>query len=82
MRESTSRNQANGSMPDRLQEAMKLRNTAAVGRHRRCRRMSSCRGYVRLYITAVMYRRGLCAVRKFEASHQLVGSNGELHIIS
>ena len=30
MRESTSRNQANGSMPDRLQDAMKLRNTAAV----------------------------------------------------
>jgi hypothetical protein len=29
MRESTSRNQANGSTPDRLQEAMKLRNTAA-----------------------------------------------------
>jgi hypothetical protein len=30
MRESTSRNQANGSTPHRLQEAMKLRNTAAV----------------------------------------------------
>ena len=30
MRESTSRNQANGSTPQRLQEAMKLRNTAAV----------------------------------------------------
>src|SRR5215475_9389592 len=30
IRESTSRNQANGSMPHRLQEAMKLRNTAAV----------------------------------------------------
>jgi hypothetical protein len=30
MRESTSRNQANGSTPARLQEAMKLRNTAAV----------------------------------------------------
>src|SRR5688572_1670675 len=30
MRASTSLNQANGSMPDRLQEAMKLRNTAAV----------------------------------------------------
>lgn len=30
MRESTSLNQANGSTPHRLQEAMKLRNTAAV----------------------------------------------------
>src|SRR5436305_3608823 len=30
MRESTSRNQANGSTPQRLQEAMKLRSTAAV----------------------------------------------------
>jgi hypothetical protein len=30
MRESTSWNQANGSTPHRLQEAMKLRNTAAV----------------------------------------------------
>src|ERR1051326_6617859 len=30
MRESTSRNQVNGSTPQRLQEAMKLRNTAAV----------------------------------------------------
>jgi hypothetical protein len=30
MRESTSRNRANGSTPDRLREAMKLRNTAAV----------------------------------------------------
>lgn len=30
MRESTSRNQANGSTPHRLQEPMKLRNTAAV----------------------------------------------------
>ena len=30
MRESTSRNQANGSTPHRLQEAMKLRSTAAV----------------------------------------------------
>jgi len=30
MRESTSRNQANGSTPHRLQEAMKLRNTAAL----------------------------------------------------
>src|SRR4051794_2423048 len=30
MRESTSRNQANGSTPHRLQEAIKLRNTAAV----------------------------------------------------
>jgi hypothetical protein len=30
MRESTSQNQANGSAPDRLQEAMKLHNTAAV----------------------------------------------------
>ena len=30
MRESTSRNQENGSTPQRLQEAMKLRNTAAV----------------------------------------------------
>src|SRR5271165_4149819 len=30
MRESTSRNQANGSTLDRLQEAMKLRSTAAV----------------------------------------------------
>ena len=30
MRESTSRNQANGSTPHRLQEAMKLRKTAAV----------------------------------------------------
>lgn len=35
MRESTSRNQANASMPDRLQEAMKLRNAAAVAAHRR-----------------------------------------------
>src|SRR6266852_5925113 len=30
MRESTSRNQANGSIADRLQEAIKLRSTAAV----------------------------------------------------
>ena len=30
MRESTSRNQANGSTPQRLQDAMKLINTAAV----------------------------------------------------
>ena len=30
MRESTSLNQANGSTPHRLQEAMKLRSTAAV----------------------------------------------------
>ena len=30
MRESTSWNQVNGSTPHRLQEAMKLRNTAAV----------------------------------------------------
>ena len=30
MRDSTSRNQANGSTPVRLQEAMKLRSTAAV----------------------------------------------------
>ena len=30
MRESTSRNQANGSTPLRLQEAMKVRSTAAV----------------------------------------------------
>jgi len=30
IRESTSRNQANGSTPHRLQEAMKLRNTAAL----------------------------------------------------
>jgi hypothetical protein len=30
MRESTSRNQANGSIPERLQEAIRLRNTAAV----------------------------------------------------
>jgi hypothetical protein len=30
IRESTSRNQVNGSTPHRLQEAMKLRNTAAV----------------------------------------------------
>jgi hypothetical protein len=30
MCESTSRNQATGSTPGRLQEAMKLRNTAAV----------------------------------------------------
>jgi hypothetical protein len=30
MRESTSRNQANGSTAQRLQEATKLRNTAAV----------------------------------------------------
>ena len=30
IRESTSWNQANGSTPHRLQEAMKLRNTAAV----------------------------------------------------
>lgn len=30
MRESTSRNQVNGSIPDRLQEAMELRNTATV----------------------------------------------------
>lgn len=30
IRESTSRNQANGSTPHRLQEPMKLRNTAAV----------------------------------------------------
>jgi hypothetical protein len=30
MRESTSPNQANGSTPHRLQEAIKLRNTAAV----------------------------------------------------
>ena len=32
MRESTSRNQANGSMPHRLQEATKLRKTAAGSR--------------------------------------------------
>ncbi len=30
MRESTSRNQANGSTPDHLQDATKLRNTAAA----------------------------------------------------
>ena len=30
MRESTSRNQVNGSTPERLQDAIKLRNTAAV----------------------------------------------------
>jgi hypothetical protein len=38
MRASTSRNQANGSTPHCLQEAMKLRNIAAVLQHRRCRR--------------------------------------------
>ncbi len=30
MRERTSRNEANGSTPERLQEAMKVRNTVAV----------------------------------------------------
>jgi hypothetical protein len=30
MRESTSRNQMNGSTPERLHDAIKLRNTAAV----------------------------------------------------
>ena len=43
MRESTSRNHANGSTPHRLQEAMKLRNTAAVLPPPSLRGRSSCR---------------------------------------
>ena len=44
MRESTSGNQVNGSTPQRLQEATKLRASPPSCRRCRCRRMSDCLG--------------------------------------
>jgi hypothetical protein len=47
MRERKSRNQPSGSTPDRLRDAMKLRNTAAVLLPLSLPKKSSCRGLAR-----------------------------------